>query len=183
MSCSPNQSWDSVIARARKNLSQVTLESGKLLGLPNITSSITSSQDLSSGSTSNNISLSISLPLYSGNKISNQQADLLRAHELALVEMDVAIIRASTDIIKRSSIEKILLDSLDTIKIQIRTKNEKLIEVIQRQKLGQSMFLEFTDLMIELADLESQQVRVMSEIYRGWIDFATGFLPLGISYE
>ena len=173
--CSVDQFWSVVESKIKLQISELEMKAISFAKLPSIESTVSSRYSDQSSSTTNKIQFSLTQPLYAGNVISNREKAGARVVEINRSTLEVEKKRAVQEIIKRDSIENIYKASLDTIDSQLVDYRSRLDELVKRRNLGQSVFLELTDAMIETLDLEAQRIRVLSEIYRGWLEYQSQF--------
>lgn len=116
-------------------------------------------------------SVAITIPIFNGNrskfqltKIQNNLEKLQRQRSILLLEVE----QAKNE---RNAIDKIILSSFDNLNQQINEKKDILDQLQDRERLGDTIFLEKVQIEKEISFLEEAKLKLSTDFYTAWIDF------------
>ena len=113
----------------------------------------------------------INIPLFNGGKkivdhtILNKKIDAYNSNNASLKEEGEQRIK------QQQEIEFIYKKNIKTIETNLENLQNKMNELLERYNLGQSVFLEMTNTLIEISLLEETKIRVIGEHLINWINF------------
>ena len=113
----------------------------------------------------------INVPLFNGGKkivdhtILNKKIDAYNSNNASLKEEGEQRIK------QQQEIEFIYKKNIITIETNLENLQTKMNELLERYNLGQSVFLEMTNTLIEISLLEETKIRVIGEHLINWINF------------
>ena len=153
---------------ARNNLDRARTER-----LPSISGVISISQERArrTEALDSEVALSLSLPLYAGGSLSNRQRDADQQLTLAQRRVKLTQDLSREQFLRQYSVEQIFFQSLSGQFDRLSGVRQKITELLQRKKMGQSVYEELSDNMIEELKTREAITRLQSEALLNWLDF------------
>ena len=167
-------SYNLMITKLEQKIKEIEISSNDASNDFEFDSSLSlSSVNGSSSSHTQDIAASItfSVPLYDGWTSRNINQNLIR--EKKLLQLKISDLNASLprDLENRKNKELVFISSLMSISTDIRGLQKRLNELQERQKLGQSTFLEENKTRLQILSLQESRLRIVSDFLKGWYQF------------
>ena len=117
------------------------------------------------------VAFTVSYPLYAGNRLNNAEQSAIQQLELTKFRLTQLKSLDQERSIRQRSVEEIYYQSMITQLRQIQGIREKIAELTQRKAMGQSVYEELSDNLLEELNTRESLTRLQSEALLAWIDF------------
>ena len=117
-----------------------------------------------------------SLNLYNGGEDAFALEENVRRLESSTRQLDTQLMKAQLALTQWSSTREIYLNSIRTLQKKLSAANEKNRELSERLSLGDSMFIDLTDSLLEISNIRENIISVESELLVTAIDVIADFL-------
>ena len=167
-------SFKLIITRLEQKIKEIEIKSNDTSNDFELDSSLSlSSSNGSNSSHTQDIAASItfSVPLYDGRTSRNINQNLIREKELLQLQINDLKASLPRELENRKNKELVFISSLRSISTDIKGLQKRLDELKQRQKLGQSTFLEENKTKLQIISLQESRLRIVSDFLRGWYQF------------
>lgn len=168
-----SKSFQSVLAQEQTELSSMLRSRAFRNRLPSFEGGISISQERARQRETwdSQVSITLEVPLYSGNSLSNAERDAEDQLALSRVRADLLARLDRESSVRQYSIEEIYHQSLMAQLERLSGVRKKIAELLKRQQMGQSVYEELTDNMLEELKVRESIVRLQSEAILSWLDF------------
>ena len=116
-------------------------------------------------------SVAITIPIFNGNRSKFQLTKIQNNLEKLQRQRSILLLEAEQAKNERNAIDKIILSSFDNLNQQINDKKDILDQLQDRQRLGDTIFLEKVQIDKEISFLEEAKLKLSTDFYTAWIDF------------
>ena len=168
-----SKSFQSVLAQEQTKLSSMLRSRAFRNRLPALEGGVSIAQERARRRESwdSQGSITLQVPLYSGNSLSNSERDAEDQLALSRVRADLLARLDRESSVRQYSIEEIYHQSLIAQVDRLSGVRNKISELLKRQQMGQSVYEELTDNMLEELKVRESIVRLQSEAMLSWLDF------------
>ena len=167
------QSFQTKTAQVGLEIAALQLDSARSNRLPSVEAGLTVNQERSAQreTLDSELSITVRMDLYQGGALSNAESDAERRKELARTRADLLSQLDTESALRQYSIEEIYRQSFDAQSQRLRGVRQKISELLDRKQLGQSVYEELSDTMLEELRIQESIVRLKTEAMLSWLNF------------
>jgi len=156
---------------ARKRLVQLDADNGyRVDGFWNVTSE----RDANGSSPLNKstIGIDLTIPLFDGGQRNAQREQFKANIDQAELSYRESVRQARVSLIDWSNREDILLKTLEANALKFSKQQNELVGMMERRNLGDSVFIEMTDLAQQMTLLQESMIGLQKDLYFAWLSAA-----------